>query len=187
MAKKFHIVVEGKEDKLFMTEYLKHLNLSSSVDDMIKNLEGIDKLTGYTQKMQEYWTEDVKILLIVDANSDHRQRRQDIEDAISKEMGGIKLPLFLFPDDKSVGAIEELLVQIILPKHKDIFTCVENYKKCLKSICSKYIVPPLKGKIYGYKEAIGALIEEKPFDKQYWDYDHSALSPLKKFLTDNIG
>ena len=186
MTGDFHIVVEGKEDRMFMLEYLRHINLHSSVPEFIKNLGGIGRLGGHTQKIQEHLNEDIKVLIVADANSNHEERRKSIEKIISSEIKARDVPLFLFPNNQSEGTLENLLEQIILAKHRDIFTCVENYEKCLKNINNDYLFINLKGKIYGYKEAIGAIKEEKPYAPKYWDFDHPALDPLKKFLTDNI-
>ena len=195
MAKKFHIVVEGKEDKLFMEKYLKYINLSSSVPECIKDLDGINNLGrhalkinlgGHIPKMLEHLREDITVLIVADANSCHTKRREYIEKVISDKIKGFNVPLSLLPDNQSTGALEDLLEQIILSQHESIFACFEDYKQCLASQKYRYTPPNLKAKIYSYKEAIGTLVRGKPFDPQYWDFDHRALNPLKRFLTENI-
>ncbi len=184
MTKNFHIVVEGETDKLFMTEYLKHINLSSSVPEVIKNLGGIDKLAGHTQKMQEHLNDGVKILLILDANSNPKRRRKSIEGIINTKINGQNLPLFLFPDNHSNGDLENLLEQIILREHAGIFECFENYERCLKDKNNGYIPPDMKGKIYAYTEALDAKGKSNQYRPEYWDFHHPSLNPLKKFLTE---
>ena len=186
MAKNFHIVVEGESDKLFVTEYLQHINLSSSVPEFIKNLDGIGNLAGHTQKMQEHLNDGVKVLLIFDANSNFRKRRKSIEKIINMKINDQNLPLFLFPNNKSRGALENLLEQIIWRKHAGIFECFENYEKCLQDKNNGYILPDMKGKIYAYTEALDAKGKANQYRSEYWDFHHSALNPLKTFLIENI-
>ena len=167
-----------------MTEYLKHINLSSSIPDFIKNLDGIGKLAGHTQKMQEHLNDGVKVLLIVDANSNPKERKKSIEKIINTKINGQNLPLFLFPDNQSNGDLENLLEQIILREHAGIFECFENYEKCLKDKNNGYISPDMKGKIYAYTEALGAKGKSNQYCSEYWDFQHPSLNPLKKFLTE---
>jgi len=183
MDKSFHIVVEGKEDLLFLKGYLSFLKISFS-DECFKNLEGWNNLEGYLPTINEKRDKGVKVLIIFDANADRKARTQEI----NRMLGGVSLPVFLFPNGKSDGALEEVLIKIIAPENQDIFTCFKDYKKCLKERNSGYLLPDNKAKVYAYKEAIGALQKRADqFDSKYWNYDHPALNPLKKFLTKHIG
>jgi len=122
-----------------------------------------------------------QVLIILDADEDYAENRKKTEEIL----GGLNVPLFLFPDNQSEGALENLLEQIIIPKHKGIFGCFEDYIECMKK--KGYIRPHMKEKIYAYEQEVGALKEkEKRFDPQYWDFDNSALEPLKEFLTKHI-
>lgn len=66
-----------------------------------------------------------------------------------------------------------------------IFECFEGYKQCVSECMSEYKLPDMKAKIYAYKEALG-IIQENTFDLRYWDFENSALEPLKNFLTQNL-
>lgn len=183
MNEKIHIVVEGSEDLLFLKGYFGFLGISFS-DRCFKNLGGWNNLDGYMPTVKEKLDKGVNVLIIFDANADRKARVKEINHAL----GNISLPVFLFPNGKSEGNLEDLLMEIIAPENEDVFICFDDYKKCLKERNPNYIHPDKKGKIYAYKEAIGALQNRADqFDSKYWNYDHPALNPLKKFLTENIG
>lgn len=188
MAKKFHIVVEGCEDSRFLKGYLNFLGKSLS-DDCIKIVGGRGELAGQTQTMQENLDKGIPVLVIFDANSDYRKRRGEIKRVlVAKISNDRNVPLFLFPNNQSNGTVENLLEKIIISKHEDVFACFEGYKKCLNGCDHNYTLPDTKAKVYAYKEAIGALQKKADqFDSKYWNFNHPALNPLKRFLTENIG
>jgi len=191
MAKKFHIFVEGKADSTdsrFLKGLLNFLGERLS-NDCIKSVGGWTELAGQTQTMQENLDKGISVLVIFDANSNHQKRREEIEEVLDAKIpNGRDLPVFLFPDDRSNGAVEDLLEQIIMPEHEGVFACFDGYKKCLNERKRNYTLPDAKAKIYAYKEAVGALQKgADPFDSKYWNYDHPALDPLKDFLTRHIG
>lgn len=189
MAQKFHIFVEGCEDSRFLKGYLSFLGKPLS-DVRIKVVDGWTSLAGQTQTMQENLDKGISVLVIFDANSNYRERIEKIEKTLAAEIPNARnIPVFLFPDNRSNGAVENLLEKIIISEHEDVFACFAGYKKCLNERKRNYTLPDAKGKIYAYKEAIGAIREgkENQFDSKYWNYDHPALDPLKKFLTQHIG
>jgi len=190
MPENFHIVVEGEEDVRFLKGYLGFLLGLSISGKCFNNLNGVRNLDGQTPSIEEVLRKRVKVLIILDANSDHQKRRQETQKILEKRIpNGGNLPLFLFPDNQSSGALEDLLEQIIIPEHKGIFACFEDYKKCLKERSPDYTLPSKKGKVYAYEQAIGALRgkdKENQFDSKYWVFGHPALEPLKKFLTEHI-
>jgi len=183
MAENFHIVVEGKEDLLFLKGYLGFLGMPFS-GECFKSLGGWSNLDGYLPTIEEKRDNGVKVLIVFDANADRETRTREI----NRVLGGIDLPVFLFPNDESDGDLEDVLMQIIAPENRDIFACFEDYKQCLKKCNPEYTSPDDKAKVYAYKEAVGALQKrDDQFDSKYWNYDHPALDPLKDFLTRHIG
>lgn len=188
MPANFHIVTEGEEDLRFLKKYLHFLLGSVMSDGDFKNLKGLGNLGGYVPNIKREIKKGVKVLLVLDANSNCQERRKSVEKILGGHFLGPNFPLFLFPDGRSKGTIENLLEQIIMSEHKDVFACFDGYKKCLKSKNDNYILPSKKEKIYAYKEAVGALQKRTDqFDSKYWNYGHPALNPLKKFLTGHIG
>jgi len=185
---KFHIVTEGEEDLQFLKKYLHFLFGSTASDGDFKNLKGLGNLSGHVPTIQREIRGGAKALLILDANSNRQERREHVEKILGRHSLGPNFPLFLFPDDHSNGAVEDLLEQIIVSEHEGVFACFDGYKKCLNERKRNYTLPGAKGKIYAYKEAIGALRKgADQFDSKYWNYDHPALGPLRDFLTKHIG
>ncbi len=184
VAENSHIVVEGEEDRRFLKRYLSALGVTVP-DGCFDALNGWTNLGGHKPTIKQKQDQGIKVLIIFDANADQEKRIEQIRDVL----GSITPPVFLFPDDKSAGGLEDLLLQIIVWEHSGILECFEHYKKCLNERDRDYTLPDTKGKVYAYKEAIGALLEKKEnqFDSKYWNYDHPALNPLKKFLTEHIG
>ncbi|MDD9868606.1 MAG: hypothetical protein OXU50_01750 [Gammaproteobacteria bacterium] len=182
MAVNFHIVTEGDEDVRFLREYLSFLGKSHS-EECFKDLKGWGKLGGYTPDIEEMQDKGVKILIILDANSDHAKRRREAENILSR----LNPPLFLFPDNKSAGSLDDLLLRITSSDHKDVLACLEKYEKCLRK--SGYALFNAKRKVFAYKDAHGlhGVKGANQFDSKYWNYGHPALNPLKKFLTEHIG
>ncbi|MDD9885590.1 MAG: hypothetical protein OXU83_00235 [Gammaproteobacteria bacterium] len=197
MEEKFSIFVEGDEDSWFLQGYLDFLGQPFS-NVCVKSIDGWGNLAGRTQEMAENLDKGISVLIIFDANANSHKRRGEIKKILNAGIqDGKDLPLFLFPDDQSNGAVEDLLGQIIIPEHEGIFTCFENYRRCLKEKNSEYILPGMKGKMYSYKEALGVIQEmqkgrskkeegPKQYTPDYWDFDNPALEPLKAFLMANI-
>ena len=186
MDRKFLIIVEGKEDYFFLKNYLIHIKKDSSSIELreaggksrlIK--EYIKQLIG---ELEREHGQEIEIEIIVIADADENTREE-----VSKKLQGLEYKLFLFPDNSSNGNLEYLLEQIILPDKQDIFDCFKAYKRCLKERNKGYQLPDKKAKIYSYKEALGAKDEEKQFKPEYWNFDSSALDPLKRFLLENLG
>jgi len=182
MEGKFRIYVEGKEDKLFLESYINHLLGNRPSQESFTELKGKDNLAR--PNIEKALARGEKAVLIFDANSDYKGTRARIQ----SRLNGLSFKLFLFPDNRSNGVLEDLLEQTVILKHRNIFKCFEDYKKCLEREDSRYILPGLKGKIYSYKEAIGALggTRENQFSPEYWDFDNAALQPLKDFLLANL-
>lgn len=183
MEEEYHIFIEGEEDRLFLEGYTSYLLRDNFSPEWFENIKGKDKLTK--QMVERQYLYGKTVIIIFDANSSHKTTRSEIHDKLS----GLEFKLFLFPDNQSDGILENLLEEIVIPEHKDIFRCFEGYKSCLKGINADYVLPDIKAKIYGYKEAIGAIDKEnkkKQFDPEYWNFDSPELNPLKDFLLGNL-
>ena len=206
MMKRFRVFVEGDADKKFLSDYYHHLFQEKAPQYSINhtgNLKG-DKTGGYKKLSDEINIREMRInsdqggvnLVVFDADNDIEARRKELE-AI-KEQFHVEFELFLLPNDKDKGALEDLLEKIINPDNNCIFKCWENYEKELvKQEISWRTPPPLttpakKTKIYGYLEALlGESNSQKEKIKetnrnyentQHWDLDTEYLEPLKEFL-----
>ncbi len=122
-------------------------------------------------------------------------RRNDIAKRAADE--GVDFIFFLFPNNSDDGIFENLLDSIARKdRHRLFFDCFADYENCMKSQKDGdgkplYQVPNLKGKLHTY---INAVPMEKRLRKmlgrgdwqfenaEYWDLDHTYLTPLKSFL-----
>ncbi len=181
MTDKTLIIVEGKEDENFLKSYIKKLGYSDENFDF-RPIYGRDKLQGGVRiEIERALKRHSKVLIIFDADSDCESTKTDIEHTLER-LEGFKI--FLFPDDNSNGAVENLLERIIRSEHERIFACFEEYRQCISKCMSEYEPPSMKAKIYAYKQVLGIL--EDPFDSHYWDFENTALEPLKSFLKQNL-
>ena len=195
MHRDIHIVVEGKRDKYFLRSYIRYL-LPDEQTLEIKSICGKDKLRSYCSKIEEKLDDGRKVLIIFDADDNYEDRKSEIEETIktgiSKETisQNPHLSIFLFPNNQSPGKLENLLEEIVILKHKKIFDCFDTYKACLEEKDDSYRLPDIKGKIYGYMEALGIMEERKKpenhFKPKYWNFRSSSLNSLKDFLLENI-
>lgn len=206
MKKRFRIFVEGDADKKFISDYYHHLFQEKAPQYSINHtgdLKG-EKTGGYKKLSDEINIREMRInedqggvnLVIFDADKDVEARRKELE-AI-KEQYNVNFELFLLPNNKDKGALEDLLENIINPNNRPIFDCWENYEKELVTLDIPGRTPPplttpaKKTKIYGYLEALlGESNTQKELIKevnrnyentQHWNLDAEYLEPLKEFL-----
>ncbi len=162
--------VEGKEDKNFLKSYLEHIGYSTKFE--IQSVGGKDNLKGIKNDVEHALDNGSDVSIIFDADRAYERTRNEIDTTLN----GLNVTVFLFPDNRNSGILEDLLVRIIKPEHRVIFDCFEAYKQCING----YKLPDAKAQIYAYREAHDIL--NHPFDSRYWDFENLALNPLKNFL-----
>ncbi|MDR2472940.1 MAG: hypothetical protein LBD53_05150 [Tannerella sp.] len=186
------------------------LNAEKNRQGGIKKLDCITSTNGwkvlssdggatFREKMKENTQQGVKNLVIFDADKPDTKggfttRKADIE--AWKALYSLDFELFLFPNDRDDGALEDLLEQIINPQNEPVFDCWNKFENCLptKTGCTvnPLTVPAKKSKIYAYLEVLhGDTIEKKNSIKdpnrnfknaKIWDLTAPALKPLQTFL-----
>ena len=198
----FTIYVEGIADVVFFKQYIHHLLGVEVPENSIVKLDGWTNLKGsvWQQRMRTMTDNGGTNIVIIDADKDIDARRSDV--LTWKEQNGLEFELFLLPNDKDVGGLEDLLENIINQNNKPIFDCWEDYEKKLVKLDIPGRTPPpmttpaKKTKIYGYLEALlGPTKDEKELIKErnreydntmHWNLDAEYLEPLKGFLKRNI-
>jgi hypothetical protein len=202
--KRFLIIVEGDADKKFFRDYYHHLFQEKAPENSIifpkDNSEtgGKDKLKSEEtlQALRQNTNQDGVNLVIFDADDDCESRRKELL-AIQEEFG-VEFELFLLPNNKDAGALEDMLEQIINPDNQPVMDCWATYEGELEKVRIPTKTPPTltipakKTKIYAYLETLlGKSRSQKKLIKdpnrnyentQHWNLDAEYLEPLKKFL-----
>ena len=200
MKERVHIIVEGLADLVFFEQYYRHLFGKSAPNGFVFKTDGKDNLPKFANQMRTMSANGGINLVVFDADDDIEARRKEL--LAIKEQFGVEFELFLLPNDKEVGALEDLLENIINPNNKPIFECWEGYEKELVKLDIPGRTPPplttpaKKTKIYGYLEAYhGETKREKELikeanrnyaDPRLWDLDAEYLGALKEFLKNTI-
>lgn len=202
MRKDFNIFVEGEADARFFKQYIHHLFGEEVADERIVPLKGWNNLKteAFVLRMRSMSANGGINLVFIDADKDFQNRKDEIEKW--KQTNDVKFELFLLPNNKDKGALEDLLENIINPNNQPIFDCWEDYEKELVRLDIPGRTPPplttpaKKTKIYGYLEALlgetksqKEMIKEANRDyknKQHWNLDAEYLGALKEFMERNI-
>jgi hypothetical protein len=213
--KDFHIFVEGDADRKFLHDYIEAifgttLQAEKNSEGEIKKSKNITTTNGWTtlgsskgdtfrKKMEENTQQDIINLTVFDADSQKNgggvtARKNDIEEW--KQKYHLNFELFLFPNNRDDGALEDLLEQIINPQNSPVFECWQQLEGCLRSKtgCTKnpLTIPAKKSKIYAYLEVLhGETESEKESVKdpnrdfkntRHWNLNATALDALRDFL-----
>ena len=205
--KRFLIIVEGDADKKFFRDYYHHLFQEKAPENSIifpkdNNTGGKDKLKSEEtlQALRQNTNQDGVNLVIFDADEDIEARRKEL--LAVKEQFGVEFELFLLPNDKDAGALEDLLENIINPDNQPVMDCWATYEGELEKVRIPTKTPPTltipakKTKIYAYLETLlGKSRSQKKLIKdpyrnyentQHWNLDSEYLKPLKDFICSNI-
>ena len=109
----FTIYVEGIADVVFFKQYIHHLWGVEVPENSIVKLDGWTNLKGaaWQQRMKTMIDNGGTNIVIIDADKDIDVRRSDI--LKWKQDNSLEFELFLLPNDKDAGALEDLLENII--------------------------------------------------------------------------
>lgn len=188
------IFVEGKSDRQLIKACVETWFDYELTKSEIEVIEGWTNIATEKTKNLMMTNEGVS-LFILDADKDCESRRKEV----LKILDAYDLPykLFLFPNDKDNGMIEDLLMTIINPNNKPVLECWDKYVQCLKTKKIEgrekpLTIPARKSQVYCYMETIyGETKKEKDLikdenrdfkNKELWDLGNPALIPLKNFL-----
>jgi hypothetical protein len=127
-------------------------------------------------------------IIILDADQDFQQRREEVLHDFDKF--GVPIELFLFPNNQAPGSLEDILSAIGVDQA--VFNCFYAYEGC---IAGRHL-PVKKSRIFAYLDAMlppgqkrddkNDQIQEK--NRNYrradiWDLHHPYLSPLRDFFS----
>ncbi len=202
--RRIQIIIEGDADKKFFEDYYHHIFGEKAPKGIIIH-PGKDGDTGGYQKLKSEdaigaMRQNADLgginLVIFDADQNIESRRAELLSI--KDEFGVEFELFLLPNDKDAGALEDLLENIINPNNQPVMDCWQIYEGELEKvrIPSKnpptLTIPAKKTKIYAYLETLlgTSKAQKKQIkdanrnyeDTQHWNLDAKYLKPLKEFL-----
>lgn len=175
---------------VFIRTLLHHLGITGNFEIITSG--GKDNLHNIVNTFIENTMQGGHNLIVFDADTETNgggfvQRYKELTEKIVAL--GITTDLFLFPDNKSDGDFETLLLQIAhKDKHQRFFDCFSDYEKCLGE---DYVTPNLKGKLHTYISSM--LMSKTKRDRlgkgewqfenpEYWNLASTVLEPLKSAL-----
>lgn len=155
MREDYWIFVEGVADKRFLEQLIEYHWGKVKKESIVATGGYTNLLSGNTYlNLMKRNSDDGGINLVVfDADDDCKQRRRDL--LKWKAETGAEFELFLFPDDRTEGELEDLLEGIINIDNRPVMDCWETYENSLKEIVLPWkdgmplTIPAKKTKIYG--------------------------------------
>ncbi|MBW1617038.1 MAG: hypothetical protein JRJ49_11055 [Deltaproteobacteria bacterium] len=198
IATKSLLAVEGKDECNFFKALLKHLNIKHV---QLVDIGGKDRFKaefGYLYG-REGFSSIKQIGFVRDAEEKPAQSAFQSICGILKKKGlptpdkpnqvaetqGLKIGVYIMPDNKGAGMLENLCLQTI--KDKPINDCIQNYIQCLKQYQTKkekQKYNEAKSRVQTYLASrvpiknslgLGAL-------KGYWNFEHQCFQNIKQFL-----
>ncbi|HIZ85051.1 MAG TPA: hypothetical protein IAC04_00975 [Candidatus Coprenecus stercoravium] len=160
----YTIFVEGTADVCFISQLIGHIWNVSSAGNHIHQTGGYTNLIADTTKntyinLMKRTTDDGGVnLVIFDADNDFNERRKTLLDWGRKN--NVRFELFLLPDNKGNGELEDLLERIIFHQNKPVMDCWKGYEESLSHVFLPWkagaplTIPAKKTKIYAYLEVL---------------------------------
>ncbi|MBP9095810.1 MAG: hypothetical protein KBG21_04320 [Ignavibacteria bacterium] len=186
------IFVEGEADKKLINDFLEAI-FEITTGIVIIPIGGKSKLDKTTQEFEKTTDDKGVNLIIFDADDDFKKSSSDL--LKKKKELSIDFQLFLFPNNQDNGTLENLLINIINPKHQQILDCFDSYTDCLKKRTNEDLnIPTLKSKVYAYLETLYPKSKQdliKDSKREYknteiWNLECEYITPLKDFLSNHI-
>lgn len=206
MKELFKIFVEGDADKRFISQLLEFLLKTSIDQDNIVKTSGWNCLVSpkteevYVNLMNRTSADGGINLVIFDADDDFEDRKKKL--LSWKERWHVDFELFLFPNNKDIGELEDLLEQIINSENQPVMDCWTGYENSLKEVKLSWrketplTLPAKKTKIYAYLEVLlGTSKTQKDkikepnreyLNKNHWNLHADALNNLESFLKEHL-
>lgn len=205
------LFVEGIADVKFLQDFVQyHFGQTLQKGQHIVDCSGNGGLAAQANKFTQFALQDMTNCIIFDSDAEEQgtdfagtkaritQELVSITEIIHAERPDlpVKFDVFLLPNNAHDGDLETLLERIINPDNKPILDCWNAYERCIEqrrtTISRTLSLPIRKSKIYSYMEILhGTSKKEREqakeknrnyADKQDWQLDHDAATPLYNFL-----
>ncbi len=188
------LVVEGPDDRVFLSALLRHLGKENDFD--IRSLEGVSNFNDMLRTFPGVsgFAQVETLGVIRDADQNVRSAFQSVCSALGNARLSVpKQPLtmvgekprvsvFIWPDCESAGTLETLCLTAV---HDDpAMGCVEQYFECLTQHLETMPKTPHKAHLHTFlasREKPGLRLGEAA-EKGYWPWDQAVFEPIKRFL-----
>lgn len=206
MKEFFKIFVEGDADKRFVSQLLEFLFKTSVDQNSIVKTSGWNCLVSpkteevYVNLMNRTSADGGVNLVIFDADDDFEDRKKEL--LLWKERWHVDVEVFLFPNNKDAGELEDLLEKIINPENQPVMDCWAGYEEALKKVELSWrkgfplTLPAKKTKIYAYLEVLlGTSKMQKNkikepnreyMNEKHWNLHADVLNGLVCFLKEHL-
>lgn len=189
------IFVEGAADKRFVEQYIQHLAIQAVE---IVPLGG-GNLNHFETKRFEFEravSDDVKSLVIVDADANDTDRINDLIDFITN-YGINRNQLFLIPNDVGAdGELEDLLFGILPEQNRPILDCLDTASNCVEQLgfagmdkkdrVYQYVTAQLSKSERAKRGEVAGEAKRDYLNSTIWNLDSPSLDPLKEFLQKHL-
>ncbi len=207
------IFIEGKNKKVpeseFLHAVLSHMGIPNERYEVIHtngytNLMDSDIAGTNIEQMKANTDVGGKNLVVFDADFDANnggfsKRRGEL--LARRDELSLEFELFLWPDNKRDGDVEELMEDIARKDlYPEFFDCFSKYEHCMSQRKNEkgtpfYTTPNRKGKLHTYFNSLPiSNTKKKRFgsgewrwdDDKIWNLDAKPLKPLKEFLLKHL-
>lgn len=192
--KKNLIIVEGKDEVLFLNAFAKHLGLKNILfldiggkTTLKDNLETLPEIQGYEHV--------VSLGVVRDADNDPQNAFESVCGALKSNHYTVpdkpavlignkpKIAVLILPGENKPGMLEDVCLEAL--KNDPAIACVDDYFQCLKN---NGIEPPQnmsKARIHAFlasRPKPDLRLGESAGKESYWNYDDPAFDTIQRFL-----
>ncbi|WP_420601731.1 DUF3226 domain-containing protein [Flagellimonas sp.] len=161
---------------------------------------GCAHIRNYNVKISEYIDSGYKVILIQDADSSLKdavlggvKKRNQFLESIKEEFE-INFDVFLLPNNKDDGDLEDMLLQIAdIKKYSTFYKNYKGYSCEVENFsCKEHASELLQKKylIFNYCQVYTGMKESNEKNRnylsEYWDLNHNVLTPVKEFLVEKL-
>ena len=189
------VLVEGNDDEQLIRAILRKLSITNIG---VTNLLGKDNLRGTLDLIVRQEPDLYAIGVIRDADDSATSALQSATDALTYAFNAAPtshgeltprttdtptaLGVFIMPDGKSTGSVEDLCWQAV--KDTPAAACAEEYLRCLNDSDALNSKNDAKTLAHAYLAAQESPTQTVGIGAQrgYWPLDHNVFSPLRDFL-----
>ncbi|MBI5214752.1 MAG: hypothetical protein HY960_03260 [Ignavibacteriae bacterium] len=195
---KYLLLVEGKDECNFFDAFLSHLRISGvqvvdigGKDNFLKEFPALTLIEGFSSVKRLGFVRDAETnqpLTVFSSICNILQKHKlpiPINPNAIMMNDGIYVGVFIMPDNKDPGMLENLCLQTI--SSDSINECIDTYIGCVQSQQregEKLIYNDSKARVQAYLASRSPIVNSLGLGAQkgYWNFDHECFDGISKFL-----